>query len=73
MCRFPFTAEFDVLVKAQLDWEHELVHIFGEDAFVARRDKRGEGEEGSELSRLFAARTEALIAWRHSEHKLACI
>lgn len=73
MRRFPFTWEFDVLIQAQLDWERELKRIFGEDAFSAQRDKRGEGEEGTELSRLFAARTEALIAWRASEHRLACI
>ena len=73
MRRFPFTAEFDVLVQAHFDWEREVNLIFGEDAFSAQRDKRGEGEEGTELSRLFTARTEALIAWRASEHRLACI
>lgn len=56
-----------------MNWEEELRHVFGEDALLAQRDTRGRGEEGTELSRLFAARTEALIAWRASEHRLACI
>lgn len=71
--RFPFNQQFDDLVRARMNWEEELRHVFGEDALLAQRDTRGRGEEGTELSRLFAARTEALIAWRASEHRLACI
>lgn len=70
MRRFPLNKQFDDLVRARLSWEEELRHVFGDDALLAQRDARGMGEEGSELSRLFAARTEALIAWLASRDQI---
>lgn len=69
--RYPFSDEWSAFVRADEAWEHELSRVFGETAFLARHDPRGEGEDGTELRRLFNERADALIRWRQSEGKHA--
>lgn len=68
--RFPFNWQFDDLVRARMNWEEELRHVFGEDALLAQRDARGRGEEGTELSRLSCAYSEAKSAWLASRNQI---
>lgn len=68
--RFPFNRQFDDLVRARLNWKEELSRIFGEDALLAQRDARGRGEEGTELSRLSCACSEAKAAWLASRGQI---
>lgn len=68
--RFPFNQQFDDLVRARMNWEEELRHVFGEDALLAQRDARGRGEEGTELSRLSCVCSEARAAWLASRDQI---
>lgn len=66
MNRFPYTAELFPFQQADDAWSAELHRVFGNDAGQARYEPRGTGEPGTELRRLYEARTAARAAWHRS-------
>jgi hypothetical protein len=65
---FPYTPELKSFQDADDAWGAMLRRVFGKRSAEARYTSLGKGEEGSELRRLYEARTAAQSAWHASAY-----
>lgn len=66
--RFPFTEQLKPFQDADDAWGDELRRTFGKWSAEARYSDLGMGEEGSNLRRLYEARTAARATWHASAY-----